>query len=200
MTDQGKTGLPPFPKLIFFDTNIVQNLHSFGDLIYDHSLSEEMERKLLTRGQRFTDDIRALEHFMALGHRAGWPIAVSANTLGELEASNRPALISWGGELAQYFNYNHAESDIDEVGNCYSELSHFTAIQRIRLAEILDGLPQESDRQLVIDAREYGCDFFLTMDYKTIWQYRQCVAPLGVNVVRPVELLDRIRPWAGLLA
>ena len=26
--------LPKFPKLIFLDTNIVQNLHSFGEFIY----------------------------------------------------------------------------------------------------------------------------------------------------------------------
>ncbi len=200
MDDPGATGLPPFPKLIFFDTNIVQNLHSFGELIYDHYLSVGIEKRIDSRGQRFSDDIFALEHFMALGQRAGWPIAVSGNILDELEASNRSALISWGGELAQYFHYNSTDSDIEELGNSYNELKHFTAIQRLQLAEMLIDLPQESDRQLVIDAREYGCDFFLTMDYKTIWQHRQCVQPLGVTVVRPVELLDYIRPWAGLLA
>ena len=200
MVDQERTSLPQFPKLIFLDTNIVQNLHSFRELIYDHFLSDEMEKKIVTGGQRFSDDIFALEHFMALGQRVGWPIAVSANTLYELEASNRPALISWGGELAQFFYYGSVESDKEVLGNSYSELNHLTAIQRLRLAELLDDLPQESDRQLVIDAREYGCDFFVTMDYKTIWHHRQCVAPLGVNIVRPVELLEYIRPWAGLLA
>ena len=200
MDDPEKTGLPPFPKLIFFDTNVVQFLHSFGELMYDHFLSNEMERKLVAQGQRFSEDIFALEHFMALGQRAGWPIAVSPNTLDEIEASKRPALIAWGGEMARYFYDTFDESDVEELGNSYSELNHFTAIQRIRLAEMLKELPQESDRQLVIDARECGCDFFLTMDYRTIWRHRQCVAPLGVNVVRPVELVEYIRPWAGLLA
>ena len=200
MIVQSRIGVQPLPKLIFFDTNIVQNLHSFGDLIYEHFLPMEMEGKMLRLGQRISDDIFALEQFMALGQRAGWPIAVSANTMDELEASNRPALISWGGKLAQYLNYNLAEADEGEAGNSYSELRHFTAIQRLQLSAMLNDMPQESDRQLVIDAREYGCDIFLTMDYKTIWQHRKCADSLGIEIMRPVELLEYIRPWAGLLA
>ena len=200
MTEQAKVGLPPFPKLIFFDTNIVQNLHSFGELIYDHFLSEQNERRIATRGKRFSDDMLALEDFMALGQRAGWPIAVSTNTLDELEASNRPALISRASELAQYFYFNFAEIEIEEDGNSYSEINHFTFIQRCRLSEILKDLPEEPDRQLVIDAVEHRCDVFLTMDYRTIWRHRACVEQLGISVMRPVELLDFIRPWAGLLA
>ena len=200
MTEQTKVSLPPFPKLIFFDTNIVQNLHSFGKLIYNHALSEEIERRIITRGPQFSDDIFALEYFMALGQPAGWPIAVSDNTLDELQASNRHAPISWGGELAQYFYENFADSEIEDEGNSYSKLSHFTFIQKSRLSEMLRDLPQESDRQLVIDAAECRCDIFLTMDYKTIWQKRKCVDPLGIRVMRPVELIEYIRPWAGLLA
>ena len=199
MTYYGKTGLPPFPNLIFFDSNIVQNLHSFGELIYNHFLSDDMERKIRARGRRFSGDIFSLEQFMALGQRAGWPISVSANTMDELEVSNRPALISWGGKLAQYFHYNLAEADEEESGNSYSELRHFTTIQRLQLSAMLNDMPQESDRQLVIDAGEYECDIFLTMDYKTIWQHRNCADPLGIEIMRPVELLEYIRPWAGLL-
>ena len=143
-----------FPRRIFFDTNIIQNLHPFGELMCDHFLSDEIERKLIARGQRFSDDIFALEHFMALGQRAGWPIAVSTNTMKEIKASNRPALILWGGEMAQYSNADSDESDEQEQGNSYSEMNHFTVIQRSRMAEMLNDLPQESDRQLVIDARE----------------------------------------------
>lgn len=191
--------LPPFPKLIFFDTNIVQNLHSFGELVYDHYLSEGVETRIQSRGQQFSDDVYALEHFMALGQRAGWPIAVSSNILNELKASNRPALISWGEELRQYFYSNSLEPSVEEVENSYKDLHHFTSIQRTRLAEMLKNLPQESDRQLVIDAREFGYDIFLTMDYKTIWKHRACVEPLGLQVMRPIELMEHIRPWAGLL-
>ena len=199
MTDQGKVGLPTFPKLIFFDTNIVQNLHSFGELIYDHFLSEPIGRRIATRGQRFSDDIFALKDFMALGQRAGWPIALSENTLNEVEAGNSLARNLWAGELAEYFYQNRSESETEDQGNSYSEINHFTFIQRTRLSEMLEDLPQESDRQLVVDAAEHGCDIFLTMDYKTIWRHKECVERLGIRVMRPVELLEHIRPWDGLL-
>ena len=71
------TGLPNLPKLIFLDTNVVQNLHSFGEFIYDRVHTPELEKKLSALGPRVTADIYALADFMALGIRAGWPLAVS---------------------------------------------------------------------------------------------------------------------------
>ena len=96
--------LPRFPRLIFLDTNVVQNLQSFGKFISDHYLTSKMGSRISASGPRFADDIYALADFMALGYRAGWPIAVSSRTLEELEATSRDdkrfALASWGKELA----------------------------------------------------------------------------------------------------
>ena len=203
MADQGKTGLPPYPKLIFFDTNIVHNLSTFGELIYDHFLSDDMERKISKLSQQLSDDVFALEDFMEIGQRAGWPIALSANTRDELavtpQASKRVRLLDWGKELTFYFQENFDDLDADSGEPSFRKVVHFTYMQRIGLAALLNDLPQESDRQLVIDAKEYGCDIFLTMDYKTIWRHRACVEPLGIRVMRPVELMEHISPWAGLL-
>lgn len=203
-TDDSDNKAPPkFPTQIFFDTNVVQNLCTFGELVYDGFLSEETATKLLCNGQRFSGDIFALKDFMGLGQRVGWPIAVSANTLDELVATlharKRVRLLSWGVNLTHYFREHSDQTVIEPEEAYYNELRHYTSIQRYLLSEILKELPQESDRQLVIDAREYGCDIFLTMDYKTIWKHRACVEPLGILVMRPVELMEYIRPWAGLL-
>ena len=195
--------LPKFPKLIFLDTNIVQNLHSFGELVYDNHFSPEIESKLTGKGSRFADDIRALADFMALGIRVGWPVAVSSGTLKELDATpqgtKRYALTTWGNELATYVASNFDHTHSGEEGPGYSEISHFTFIQRRRLSDFLKVMPQEEDRQLIIDAVECGCDIFLTMDYKTIWQHRNTIRRLGLEVMRPTELLDYVRPWAGLI-
>ena len=201
--DSDNKAPPKFPTLIFFDTNVVQNLCTFGELVYDGFLSEEIATKLLRNGQRFSGDIYALKDFMALGQRVGWPIAVSTNTLDELVATphahKRVRLLSWGMNLTHYFREHSDLTVIEPEGASCSELSHFSSTQRYHLSEMLKGLPQESDRQLVIDAREYGCDIFLTMDYKTIWRHRACVEPLGIQVMRPVELMEHIHLRAGLL-
>ena len=47
-------GLPEFPRLIFLDTNIVQHLYSFGEFIYDNSLTQELEEKMSNSGPKFT--------------------------------------------------------------------------------------------------------------------------------------------------
>ena len=195
--------LPKFPKLIFLDTNIVQNLHSFGDFIYDRRFSPEVESRIEGKGPWFAYDIRALSDFMALGIRAGWPVAVSSRTLQELDATpqraKRYALTTLGKELATYFASYLDHRDIEEEGAAYSEISHFTFIQRCRLSDLLKEMPQEEDRQLVIDAIECGCDIFLTMDYKTIWRHRDTIKRLGLKVMRPTELLEYVQPWAALI-
>ena len=196
--------LPEFPKLFFLDTNVVQNLLSFGDFIYDNSLSPEASRRISSKGPRIFEDIYALADLMALGRRVGWPLAVSSRTLMELNMTPQPgkrlALINWGTKLAHYFDSNFNESQDIVEGSSYAEINHFTFTQRQRLCGLLSALPQEADRQLIIDAFECGCDIFLTMDYKTLWSYRGDVNRLlGLQVMRPVELLERVRPWVGLL-
>ena len=202
--DAQATGLPDLPKLIFLDTNIVQNLHSFGEFIFDRVSTPDLEKKLSTLGPRVTDDIYALADFMALGVRSGWPLAVSPGTQREFTAiqdpNKRDALIAWEQRLADYFAENFDQSRGETEGSSYSEMTHFTSLQRSRMADLLKAFPDRQDQQLFIDAVELGCDVFLTMDYKTIWQHRDKVKQFGLHVMRPVELLEYVRPWAGLLA
>ena len=210
MTNQSRedqdqnTGLPSFPKLIFLDTNIVQNLHTFGEFIYDRVHTPELAKRLSTLGPRVTDDIYALADFMALGVRVGWPLAVSPGTQKEFMAIQEPnkryALSAWGQRLDNYFAENFDQSQGEPEGSSYSDMMHFTSLQRIRMADLLKAFPDEQDQQLFIDAVERGCDIFLTMDYRTIWQHRDKVKRFGLHVMRPAELLEYVRPWAGLLA
>lgn len=194
--------LPELPKLIFFDTNVVQNLCSYGEFSYDNFLDPVMDGKISARGSRFRDDMFALVDFMALGRRGGWPIAVSPGILGELGAIPRPdkryALTAWANELEHYAAQLSEAHDAAEE-SCYRGVERFTVARRRWLSDRLGVLPQESDRQLIIDALEYGYDVFLTMDYKTIWRYRDDVSRFALRVMRPVELLEHVEPYAGLL-
>ena len=198
------SGLPSLPKLIFLDTNIVQNLHTFGEFIYDRVHTPELAKRLSTLGPRVTDDIYALADFMALGVRVGWPLAVSLGTQKEFMAIQEPnkryALTAWGQRLVNYFAENFDQSQGETEGSSYSGMMHFTSLQRSRMADLLKAFPDEQDQQLFIDAVERGCDIFLTMDYRTIWQHRDKVKRFGLHVMRPAELLEYVRPWAAILA
>ena len=195
-------GFPGIPKLIFLDTNVVQNLHSFGEFIYEDIFDLETDSRMSELGPRFRGDILALANFMALGRRCGWPIAVSPGALGELRAIPQPgkriALTGWASELAHYFLQN-LELRVSAEGSSGNEVERFTLPQRRWLSDLLEVLPQESDRHLIIDALEYGCDVFLTLDYRTIWRYRAELVRFGIRVMRPVELLELIELRACLL-
>ena len=195
--------LPTLPRLIFLDTNVVQNLQTFSEYIYDKSPSLVTSRRLSALGPRIAADIYALADLIALGQRAGWPIAVSSRTLRELESTARPgkraSLLGWGTELAHYFDSHFYASQVGTDPSRYRRLTHFTFSQRSFLSDKLKELPDQSDRQLIIDAMEIGCDIFLSMDYRTIWHHRDEVNRLGLQVMRPVELLEYVSPWAGLL-
>ena len=166
MTNQSRedqdqnTGLPSFPKLIFLDTNIVQNLHTFGEFIYDRVHTPELAKRLSTLGPRVTDDIYALADFMALGVRVGWPLAVSPGTQKEFMAIQEPnkryALSAWGQRLDNYFAENFDQSQGEPEGSSYSDMMHFTSLQRIRMADLLKAFPDEQDQQLFIDAGRAG--------------------------------------------
>ena len=201
-TDEVGNGLPPFPKLILLDTNVIQNLQVFGEYMFDNYLAEDMETKLVKLGARVTADIHALADLMALGRRQGWPLSISTRNLDELDQIRNPAkrftLIQWGEELYQYSS-NYSGERLERRREDVPVQPPFTTAERDFISTKLHMLPQESDRQLIIDALESECDIFLTMDYKTIWRFREEVAPLGLTVMRPVELLEYIGPWIGLL-
>jgi hypothetical protein len=76
---ENNPSLPSFPRLIFLDTNIVQNLMSFGEYFYDGYLSPKAEMKIRGLGKKGTEDVDALAQIMDLGRRAGWPL-VAENT------------------------------------------------------------------------------------------------------------------------
>ena len=202
--DDQATGLPDLPQLIFLDTNIVQNLRSFGEFIFDMVSTPDLEKKLSPLGPRVTADIYALADFMVLGVRAGWPLAVSPGTQREFRAmqdpNKRDALTAWEQRLADYFAETFDQSQGETEGSSYSETTRFTSLQRSRMADLLKAFPDKQDQQLLIDAVERGCDVFLTMDYKTIWQHRDKVKQFRLHVMTPVELLEYVRPWASLLA
>ena len=69
--DDQATGLPDLPQLIFLDTNIVQNLRSFGEFIFDRVSTPDLEKKLSPLGPRVTADIYALADFMVLNQSQG---------------------------------------------------------------------------------------------------------------------------------
>jgi len=175
--------------LSFLDTNIVQNLHTFGEFIFDGYCSPESQERLskkcsCSRGKPCVQqDIYALREII-LAWRDGWPLAVSDHIATELAEEPDPSKaferLAWYSELAHYFDA-HRDGDVEQ--------DRFTYLQREWLYHYLRALPDDADRVLIVDALELGCGVFITMDYRTILSHRKTINKLGIEPMRPSEYL-----------
>lgn len=201
--DPYNLGLSWFPRLILLDTNVVQNLLTFGEYIYDNDLSDEMESFALEHGSRFLEDIRALADIISLGRRNGLPLAVAQRTLREIQSTpmldKREALTRWALELFEYFTRLGSDLWPQKEDGSAPPSWPLNSKRRYRLYKKLLALPDESDRELVLDAIDLGCDVLLTMYYKTILSHRDEINRLGLTAMAPTDLLKKLRPWVGLM-
>lgn len=188
--------LPPLPRLIFLDTNVVQNLLTFGEHIYSNKVTPVQQGKLGKLSRRAANDVEALTDIMQWGRRYGWPLAVSERTLDELahtpDESKRRRLLSWGLRIMDYFQRN-------TINEFSGRDLHQENVERRYIGARLGFLPQVSDRMLILDAIMCQSDVFLTMDYRSIWCFRREISKFGLSVMSPVELRRKIGPWAELL-
>ena len=187
----------PRYRLTLLDTNVVQNLYSFGEYIYDGYLSPYKLRQMETRGKRFSEDIDALAQWMQLARRNGWPIAVSPRAFHEFaripSGSKRIRLLRWAAELEDYGSQlKAAYAPHSDNADPYQGFPVS--------AQTFSFLPDYGDSVLIAEAVRLGCEDFLTMDYRTIHEHRDRIRLAGIEVLRPVELMDALRPWTGLLS
>ena len=184
------TKTPGGTRLSFLDTNVVQNLHTFGEFVFDGYLSPEYEARLSAKCSCskarpcIRQDVYALRELAVIGRSGAWPLAVSASVAIELDKMPDPnkrfERLAWYWELAEYFNANRPER---------TGLIRFTELQPQWVYEYLAVLPDEEDRILLVDALDLGCDVFLTMDYRTVLPHREMVGKLGIRMMRPREYL-----------
>ena len=108
------TKTPDGTRLSFLDTNVVQNLHTFGEFVFDGYLSPEYEARLSAKCSCakarpcIRQDVYALRELAILGSSGAWPLAVSASVATELEKEPDPnkssKRLAWYRELVGQWN------------------------------------------------------------------------------------------------
>jgi hypothetical protein len=168
---------------IFLDTNVIQALATFGEYVYDGNLAPELNRKLFQLGKRYRADVDALAELVPLLQRNGWPIVVSPVTLLEHRDYDR---LDWDLALFDYFLSTATARQLRVLDVRMDSAQTALALDRQAPSD-LDFLPDANDRALIDDAITFGCHWFLTLDYRTIWRFRNRIAHLGLVVVTPTE-------------
>jgi hypothetical protein len=180
-----------FMVFIFLDTNIVQCLWSFGEFLYDSSISEEDVKKAEMKwGAQLVQELGALHDIVFVAQRGSLPIAVSMLSVDEFEKTpnrvKRSSLVDWGVELLEWWIVNRREvvpSGFDEEQEA----------QRLLAQGRLDFLPDHMDRRIVAEALALGCDTLLTLDKKTILKYKDDLSRLGLDALLPSEFVEKYK-------
>ena len=171
------------PGPIFLDTNVVQALATFGSYIYDRSLTDELRRKMVSHGSRYTADIEALAKLIPVLQRMSWPLVVSPVTLLEHREYLR---LDWDIALFDYFVSSATAAQL-RLLNAGTTPDQVPLPLEGQVPTELDFLPDANDRALIDDALSFDCKWFLTLDYRSIWRFRDRLAHFGIKVVTPSE-------------
>ena len=178
----------PPPHRVFLDTNVVNMILDYGEMIHDC-----VEVPADFKG-RLHSDIEALRGIFFTGQRAFWELAVSPLTYREVirtkDATHQQRLTSWFFEIWEYWReFLHSASDLPSFSEAEEE--------RLGLISsgILEVLPDLNDRVLICDAVVYRCDAFCTRDWSTVLRHREQLGGLSLRIVTPTEWWELIRSW-----
>lgn len=179
----------PFPRRIFLDTGVVQYFFDYGEFIFDGGSIEATDRiRGVPDGVR---DLDALKLLHRVNQRNGFELAVSENSIKEVERRRRSHFTSWAFELASYWSETLATYDSDPFGERGNALAESLMGSQF-------GFLSEADRALLQDACQFECGCFLTVDRRLVRNAPQLARHLGIRVATPTALAALIEPWAAL--
>lgn len=176
------------PRRIFIDSSVLQNIHKYGEVLFeDQELSADAS---VRKWQQGPDEIMALRNILVVAGRADFQFAVSRNSLKEVAHKADSSFLNWAREMFWHWEENLAWSGIPKPveaesmcskldGDCFAYLS-------------------AGDRSLLRDAIAFGCDAFLTMDFKLRKNSSHVRRELGIMLLSPSDYWILIRPWAAL--
>lgn len=139
----------------------------------------------LRRMPRGWDNLDSLRSIIILGNRGTWEVAISKNSLREVEAAKNLRYLNYAYEWAEYW-----ATWIDAYGEQGPVMGHGA-----RHADTLDGKDfrylSKGDRILLQDALILECETFLTMDAKLARNAKHIDKMLGLWVVEPVDFWEQ---------
>ena len=176
------------PIRVMLDTAVIQNILTFGELIYEHALSKALESKFLSLPVYIQNDIHSLSYVLEHIERTPITPIISELSLYELSMTGDKnkcrQLLQWGFDLLQY------RETIDGL------ISPVVSPNQTIIGDFLTG---RIDRLLLGESKRVNCQAFITMDYKTILKHKKRLCrEEHITVLSPSEWWTILRPWFPL--
>ena len=188
------------PGRILLDTCILNMLYDEGEYIFDNYLPDDVTEEDLS------PDLICLRQIVLVTRRAAFQFVVSPISVMEVsntqDYSDMVSRLNWLLEMLEYW-LGLLEIMQDRTSQGGSVRHRFKLSKDLQeyeeqLMKISDLRRDPLDRLLLVQYKMGNCDAFLTIDENTIWRHRKELAALGVNILRPLEFWDLLRPWAAL--
>jgi len=179
------------PRRIFLDTSTLQTLQDYGEFIWESEPPSATDRIYsIPGGFQEIDSLRAI---FFVNNRAMFEFALSGHSLAEVAARGDSRFHQWAFDVL-----DHWEACLSG----YKEEA-FAGTGRV-LASKQDGLAfgylSAKDRLLLRDAVELECDAFLTMERKLPRNAPHVQREVGLQILRPSQYWELLKPWAALYA
>lgn len=197
------------PQPILLDTCAVQGLREATAFFHDNGAWDDAgpEELLAYYGRRKGSELIALGNVVQRLRYNGAPWLVSRTSLLEFQAA-RPdiarGLLSWWIEWADYMeasSTNYPEIDLDLLFD-YSAVVHPDQMQLPFVVAVASPLVEPAfppfkdtgDCALMRDALRARVPAILTLDLRSFWRHRRTLWGLGLEVWRPLDYWEAIRP------
>jgi hypothetical protein len=168
------------PRRIYLDTSILQTLYDYGGEIFESEPFEPAGRA--ARVQGLADEIEALRAIFLINQRAMFEFGVTAASLREVEARQRPQFAQWVYDVLDTWSIQSEGEEPPTQGTTLDE-SRF-------------GMISLKDRRLLQDALDWRCDAFMTMERRLPTAAAFIERQTGLRVIRPTTYWGLLSQWA----
>ncbi len=175
---------------IFLDRNIVHCLVKYGEEIFNNQ--DVLIDDTLSRNKYGTKNIESLRNLFGFP-RSNFRLIISPNIIEETMRKRDHYHTQYVFDLKDYC----------DVINEHDGNPHIFDDQN---QQILDkfcpkiGFLSKCDKKLIFDAIRLRCYYFMTMDEKLLKNKDQIKNLTGLNLIRPFEFWNLVKPFMGLLA
>jgi len=176
------------PKRIFLDSSTLQFLNDYGGYIWENEPVLNGDR--IFKISNGVEIIESLRKIFIINERALWQFALSENSFMEIRGKNDKHLIGFSLDVLDHWQICLEESGFDliDIKNDYYEKAY----------QKLDNNIGKGDLKLLIDAKRFNCDAFLTCDFKLEKSKETVDKYLDLDLFTPISFWKFIEPWARL--
>ena len=180
--DDVAAGWTSLPRRIYLDTSTLQMLYDFGGEIFEGEPFEPVGRAARVEG--LDKEIDALRMIFAVNERAMFEFAVTAASLREVAARDKPQFTQWVYDVLDTWLIQSEGVQPPTPGTTFED-------RRFDMISV-------KDRRLLQEALDWRCDAFITMERRLPTAASFIERETDLRIMRPTTYWGLLEPWAKL--